>query len=74
MTDICTLCKLNSKGDEYHYILICPSRKERELHLKRYYYTIPSIYKCINLFCSTNKRTQRCLARLASIVMTSFST
>ena len=74
-SDICTLCNLNSKGDEYHYILICPFfRKERELYLKRYYYTIPSIHKFINLFCSTNKRTQRCLARLANIVMTSFST
>ena len=35
-SDICTLCNLNSKGDEYHYILICPSfRKERELYLKK---------------------------------------
>ena len=34
-SDICTLCNLNSKGDEYHYTLICPSfRKERELYLK----------------------------------------
>ena len=74
-SDICTLCNLNSKGDGYQYILICPFfRKERELHMKIYYYTIPSIHKFINLFCSTNKRRQRCLARLANIVMTSFST
>ena len=34
-SDICTLCNLNSKGDEYHYTLICPSfSKARELYLK----------------------------------------
>ena len=54
--DICTLCNLNSKGDEYHYTLICPSfRKERELYMK-------------------NTITQRRQAKLADIVMTSFST
>ena len=74
-SDICTSCNLNSKGDEYHYTLICSSfRKTRELYLKKYYYTIPSIHKFINLLCSTNKRTHRRLAKLADIVMTSFST
>ena len=36
MTLIYVLCAtFNSKGDECHYTLICPSfRKERELHLK----------------------------------------
>ena len=35
-SDIRTFCNLNSKGDEYHYTLICPSfRKERELYLKK---------------------------------------
>ena len=72
--DRCTLCNLNSKGDAYRYILICPMfRKERELYIKKYY-MIPSIHKFINLFCSTIKRTQRRLAKLADIVMSSFST
>ena len=35
MTLIYTLGNLNSKGDEYHYILLCSSfRKERELYIK----------------------------------------
>ena len=34
-SNICTLCNLNSKGNEYHYIFICPYFiKERELYLK----------------------------------------
>ena len=28
-SDICTLCNLNSKGDEYHYILICQFFQKR---------------------------------------------
>ena len=39
-------------------------RKDRDLYLKRYYYTTPSIDKFVNLFCSMNKRTQRRLAKL----------
>ena len=27
-TDKCTLCDLNARGDEYHYILICPFFKQ----------------------------------------------
>ena len=74
-SDISALCNLNSKGDEYHYILICPSfRREQKFYLKRNYYTIPNIHKFVNLVCSTNKRTQHCLAKLPEIVMTSFST
>ena len=74
-SDICTLCNLNSKGDEYHYTLIFDIfRKERDLYLKKYHYTMPNIHKIINIFCSKNKRTQRRLAKLADIVMTSFST
>ena len=35
-SDICTLCNLNNKGDEYHYILIFPYfRNERKLYLKK---------------------------------------
>ena len=35
-TDTCTLCDLNVRGDEYHYILICPFFKQnREMYCKR---------------------------------------
>ena len=56
---LCILCNLNSTCAEYHYIMIYPFfRKEREL----YYFIMPIMHKFVNLFCSTNKRTQRCLA------------
>ena len=43
-TDICSLCNSNVLGDEYHYILICPFFKQgREIFIKPYFYTRPSI-------------------------------
>ena len=70
---LCSLCNLHCTADECHYILIYSFfRKERELFLKIYYFMLPSMHKFVNLFCSTNKRTQRRIAILDHIVMTSF--
>ena len=27
-SDTCTLCNLDTRGDEYHYVLICPILKK----------------------------------------------
>ena len=29
-SDTCTLCNLDTRGDEYHYVLICPFLKKAE--------------------------------------------
>ena len=42
----CKLCNLNTEGDEYHYLLICPFFEyERKKFVPKYFYTYPSIEK-----------------------------
>ena len=48
---LCTLCNLQSIGDEFHYIFVCPYfAKERKFHLKRYYTDRPNTLKMNQLF------------------------
>jgi len=72
-TDKCTLCDLHERGDEYHYILICPFFKhDREMYLKRYYYNRPNLLKFEQLFSSQNKNTISKLAKLVKVILACF--
>ena len=43
--------------DEFHLILICPINQELGIKfLKPYYYRRPSVFKLLQLFCSTNTK------------------
>ena len=47
----CSFCDLNELEDEYHFILICPQDCDvRNRHIKKYYYTRPSMLKLVQLF------------------------
>ena len=72
-TDKCTLCDLNVRGDEYHYILICPFFKQnREMYLKRYYYYRPSLLKFEQLFNSHSASSISKLAKFVKIILACF--
>ena len=72
-TDKCTLCDLNARGDEYHYILICPFFKQnREMYLKCYYYNRPSLIKFEQLFSSNNASTISKLAKFVKDILACF--
>ena len=71
--DKCTLCDLNVRGDEYHYILICPFfNQSRETYLKCYYYNRPSLIKFQQLFSSSNASTISKLAKFVKVILTCF--
>ena len=47
----CKLCNLNTEGNEYHYILVCPFfAKERKKLVPKYFYKYPIIEKLESLF------------------------
>ena len=72
-TDLCTLCHMGVRGDEYHYILLCPFFKQsRKQFLKPYYYIRPCIFKFEQLFSSTNRTTQCRLAKLIRLIIEQF--
>ena len=69
-SDVCTLCNLNVRGDEYHYILICPTfTHERELYLEYNIYHRPSSLKFEHLFTSLKDRTQSRLAKFVRYII-----
>ena len=72
-TDICSLCSLNVPGDEYHYILTCPFFKQgRDIFIKPYFYTRPSIFKFEKLLGSSSRKTMSNLAKFANLILKQF--
>ena len=72
-SDTCTLCNLDIRGDEYHYVLICPFFKEsRKFYIKPYFYTRPNLLKFEKLYSSSNKRTITRLAKFAHLILNQF--
>ena len=68
-TQKCTLCNLDTLGDEYHYVLICPFFKQiREQYLRAYYYIRPSYVKLEQLFCSSNNTVLLKLAKFSTFI------
>ena len=69
----CTLCNRNDTGDEFHYLLVCDHfAADRVLHIKRYFYSHPNMYKFKELMCSTSENVLIKLARFCKIIMNTF--
>ena len=68
---ICTLCNSNEIGDEYHYILQCPSlNQERREFLGHFYMHRINVIKFCQLFQSKNKPKLRNLCKFIKVVLT----
>ena len=58
----CPIC--NKLDDEYHFLLECSLHLEnRNKLIKRYYWKRPSMFKCIQLLNTNNKKELRSLAK-----------
>ena len=68
---LCTLCNCNDIGDEYHYLLVCKHRpilQERQLLVKRYYYTNPNTFKLNKLLNISNSIALKKLAKFMKFI------
>ena len=64
------LCQLCDKGDEFHYLMKCPFfNDQRQLYIKRYYYTRPNIVKFKELLNCTSKSQLRKLCKFINILL-----
>ena len=71
---MCKLCDKHDIGDEYHYMFICSHfRRERELHLKKYFFTRPNTQKMDILFSTKNKKTLKNLAKFQAKILGFFN-
>ena len=69
-TDICNLCSLGARGDEFHYIFICPFFTDsRTLYLKPYFNNRSNSVKFEQLFNSSNKTTLSRLAKFTNVIL-----
>jgi len=72
-TDLCTLCNMKVRGDEFHYLFVCPFfEKERKLYLKPYFIVRPDLLKLEQLINSNNKTTQNRVAKLVTLILKQF--
>ncbi len=72
-TNKCTLCNLDTIGDEYHYIMICTFfTQTRKKCVKPYYYTHPNVWKFEQLFTSSNRKVQDNLAKFTTCILIHF--
>ena len=61
------------QGDEYHYVLVCPSlMEERSKYIKRYFRIRPNTLKMNQLFNVHNVKQLTDLSRFIKIIMTKF--
>ena len=48
---------MNDVEDEYHFILKCPFNTNlRHLHIKKYYWSKPSVFKLVQLLSVQNRK------------------
>ena len=67
------MCNLNAIGDEFHYLLVCDAfKRERVLHLKRYYYINPSNQKMAQLISSNNISVVKKLCKFITAIKSCF--
>lgn len=65
---LCKHCK-QTLGDEFHVLLECPSfTKERKLHIKKYFFMHPNVFKLNLLFNSHSKKTLKNLSAFVKFV------
>ena len=73
MSRFCNLCELNVVGDEYHYLLVCPTfAAERRSFIKQYYRNNPSMLKMSQLMNTTNVKIMADIAKFCQIIMSKF--
>ena len=66
----CTMCSQQDIGDEFHYVLVCPTIEfERRHFLKKYFQTKPNVLKFQQLFTSKNRRELTQLAQFCKVIM-----
>ena len=64
----CLLCSRQEIGDEFHYLLVCPSfNSERKRFIKIHYYSNPNIFKALMNF--TDERRLKYLCIFAKILI-----
>ena len=70
----CNLCAKGEKGDEFHYILVCPyfSQERKEL-IKKYFWKSPNCIKFLELFCTENFKELQNLSKLIKLILSHFS-
>ena len=67
--NLCPLCSLDT-GDEYHYILICPSlENDRKIYIPSKYYNNPNVLKFKALLSTANKTQLTKLAKFIKIIL-----
>ena len=71
--NLCTLCKMDEIGDEFHYIFKCNAfSAQRKKFILPYFYEKPNIIKFQELFESTDPEILFKLANFTQLVMKSF--
>ena len=69
----CTLCEKNDIGDEFHYLLICPTfDTERKTLIKPYNFRRPNILKFRELLNTRNKNVLLKLSKFVQTIMNKF--
>ena len=69
----CNLCESNDIGDEFHFLLICPTfATERKSLLKPYYFRRPNIIKYKELLNTRNKKVLLNLSKFVKSIMNKF--
>ena len=70
---LCTLCDLEDRGDEYHYLFnCCFFENQHKIYLKRYYRNRPNTLKMKELFDSTNNKEQSNLIKFIKEILSNF--
>ena len=71
--NLCTLCKMDEIGDEFHYIFKCNAfSAQRKKFILPYFYERPNIIKFQELFESSDPEILSKLANFTQLVMKSF--
>ena len=72
--ETCTLCTTGDIGDEFHYVLLCPSlNSERIKYVQQYYRTEPNTAKMSQLFNTYNILQLSNLAKFVNVIMSRFT-
>ena len=70
---LCTLCNLQSLGDEFYYLFVCPTfRSDRKLFIGKYFIERPNTLIMDQLFNSNNVQTRLNLVKFRRKIMLRF--
>ena len=69
----CNLCDYRDTGDEFHYLFVCKAfKQQREMYLKRYYYTNPNTCKFKQLFNLKSGKNFRNMVKFVCYIISCF--